>query len=185
MLVGHLPHLSKLAAYLISHDESQKIVEFQASTIVCLGRDTSGNWSIQWIINPDDVWMGSTMRDKILKKLATLHSTYPGRMLVVVSLLTVIFVGLSTQLKLTLRWSDLLPSNDKRTLEFNKIIEEFRTATSIVIVVTGEERRIKQFADTLVPRLLSAVDTGKNVSLWKDIEKLNKKILILMLILIL
>jgi len=120
--------------------------------------------------------MGSTMRDKILKKLATLHSTYPGRMLVVVSLLTVIFVGLSTQLKLTLRWSDLLPSNDKRTLEFNKIIEEFRTATSIVIVVTGEERRIKQFADTLVPRLLSAVDTGKNVSLWKDIEKLNKKI---------
>ena len=55
MLVGHLPHLSKLAAYLISHDESQKIVEFQASTIVCLGRDTSGNWSIQWIINPDDV----------------------------------------------------------------------------------------------------------------------------------
>lgn len=55
MLVGHLPHLSKLAAYLISLDENQKVIEFQAGTIICLDRDTSGNWSMHWVIHPDNV----------------------------------------------------------------------------------------------------------------------------------
>ncbi|GAH72655.1 unnamed protein product, partial [marine sediment metagenome] len=70
-------------------------------------------------------------------------------MLLVVFLLTIIFGVFAEHLKLTMRWSDLLPSGDKRTTQFNKIIDEFTSATSLVVLVQGEEDRIKEFADNL------------------------------------
>ncbi len=116
------------------------------------------------------------MRESMLKKLAYWHAAYPWRMLFVVLLLTVIFAMLSQRLSLTMRWSDLLPTGDRRTVQFNKVIDEFVSATSIIVVVQGDEKRIKQFADELAPRLLAAIDTGKNVPLQEKIDKLNKKI---------
>ncbi|MCK4647238.1 MAG: hypothetical protein KAU46_13370, partial [Candidatus Aminicenantes bacterium] len=73
------------------------------------------------------------MREKILKKLANWHASHPWRMLLVVFLLTIIFGVFAEHLKLTMRWSDLLPSGDKRTTQFNKIIDEFTSATSLVV----------------------------------------------------
>jgi predicted RND superfamily exporter protein len=116
------------------------------------------------------------MREKMLQKLAHWHAYHPWRMLQVVLLLTIIFGFFAGQLKLTMRWSDLLPSGDKRTIQFNKIIDEFTAATSLVVVVQGEESRIKKFAEDLAPRILTAIDTSKNASLQKEIDKINKKI---------
>ncbi len=116
------------------------------------------------------------MREKLLKKLADAHVTHPWRMLAIVIVLTLIFGALSEQLEVTMRWSDLLPSKDPRTVQFNKIIEEFVSSTSIIVVVQGEEERIKQFADELAPRLLTAVDTTKNAKLQEKIENARKKI---------
>ena len=53
MLVGHLPHLSKLSALLLCQDESKTIVNFQTGGIVCLFRDESGVWSIRWMVIPE------------------------------------------------------------------------------------------------------------------------------------
>ena len=50
MLVGHLPHLAKLAARLISSDKN--IVEFENAGIVCMKRAEDGNWTVDWIIKP-------------------------------------------------------------------------------------------------------------------------------------
>ena len=97
------------------------------------------------------------MRDKMLKKLADWHARYPGRMLTVVIVITIIFAALSSQLSVTMRWSDLLPAKDKRTLAYNTIIDEFVAASSLVVVVQGDEQKIKSFADRLVPKLESAV----------------------------
>lgn len=116
------------------------------------------------------------MREKILSRLAGWHANHPWRMLTVALVLTVIFGILSTRIGITMRWSDLLPADDRRTIQFNKIIEEFVTSTSIIVVVQGEEEQAKQFADKLAPRLLAAVDTSKNASLQKDIHKLNIEI---------
>jgi phosphohistidine phosphatase len=55
MLVGHLPHLSKLAALLICRDEENQVVNFQMGGVVCLSRDQAGGWSVQWMITPDIV----------------------------------------------------------------------------------------------------------------------------------
>ena len=52
MLVGHLPHLSKLTAQLVCQDENRTIVDFPASGIVCLGREESGTWSVRWMVIP-------------------------------------------------------------------------------------------------------------------------------------
>ena len=112
----------------------------------------------------------------MLQKLAHWHAYHPWRMLLVVLLLTIIFGFFAGQLKLTMRWSDLLPSGDKRTIQFNKIIDEFTAATSLVVVVQGEESRIKEFAEDLAPRILTAIDTSKNDSLQKEIDKIRKKI---------
>jgi len=97
------------------------------------------------------------MRDQMLKKLADWHTCYPGRMLLVVILITILFTALASQLSVTMRWSDLLPANDKRTLAYNTIIDEFVTASSIVVVAQGDEQNIKLFAERLVPKLESAV----------------------------
>lgn len=116
------------------------------------------------------------MREKLLILLARLHTEYPWRMLVIVIVLTILFALMATQLSVTMRWSDLLPSDDPRTIQFNKIIEEFVSSTSIIIVVQGEEKRMKQFADELAPRLLTAVDTIKNNKLHPKLARFQAKI---------
>jgi phosphohistidine phosphatase len=55
MLVGHLPFLGKLAALLVCNDADREIVRFQTSEVVCLKKLESGEWTINWVINPEDV----------------------------------------------------------------------------------------------------------------------------------
>ena len=119
------------------------------------------------------------MRDTFLKNLAKWHAEHPYRMLLIVVLLTIMFMWFSTQLNLTLRWADLLPENDPRTIQFNEIIEDFVTSTNIVVVVQGEEENIKAFADELAPRLLAAVDTSKNAEIEEKITVLENEIALL------
>jgi len=116
------------------------------------------------------------MRETILKKLAYWHASYPWRMIFVTFILTVVFGAFASQLKVTLRWSDLLPSRDRRTVQFNKIIDEFATATSLVVVVQGEEQRIKAFAEKLAPSILELIDSSKNPKIQLQVEKLKEKI---------
>lgn len=116
------------------------------------------------------------MREKLLKKLAEWHATHPWRMLLIVSLLTLIFAGFASQLKMTMRTSDLLPEGDPKVLQFNEIIDEFSTATNLIVVVQGEERRIKEYADTIAPLILELKDDTQNESIRKEIGKLGKRL---------
>jgi len=52
MLVGHLPHLSRLASLLLTGDPNLEIIRFKMGGVNCLEKDEEGNWSIQWIIIP-------------------------------------------------------------------------------------------------------------------------------------
>jgi phosphohistidine phosphatase len=53
MIIGHLPHLKRLTALLICQDESKACVEFRNGGVVCLARNESGIWSLQWILIPE------------------------------------------------------------------------------------------------------------------------------------
>ena len=51
MLVGHLPHLPKLASLLLCGDPDAGVVEFSNGGVVCL-RFEDGSWALEWSIPP-------------------------------------------------------------------------------------------------------------------------------------
>jgi len=52
MLVGHLPHLAKLAARLLCDDFKSPLVTFSSAGVICIARSQEG-WAIDWMIIPD------------------------------------------------------------------------------------------------------------------------------------
>ena len=55
MVVGHLPHLARLTAYLTTGDDSKDVVLFQQGGVVCLGRDEEKGWLVNWMLIPKAV----------------------------------------------------------------------------------------------------------------------------------
>ena len=51
MLVGHLPHLGKLASLLLAGAPEMKLVEFSPGGVLCLERNDDG-WTVQWMVVP-------------------------------------------------------------------------------------------------------------------------------------
>jgi len=116
------------------------------------------------------------MREKMLLTIARWHATHPWRMLLIVLLLTVMFTAFASQLKISTHTSDLLPSGDAKVEQFNKIIDEFSTSTSLVVVVQGGESEMKKFADHIAPLIQEAKDTSRNEANQKQIDKIAEKI---------
>ena len=52
ILTGHLPHLGRLTALLLTERSEREIVDFHPATLVCLAR-SGNNWSLEWVINPN------------------------------------------------------------------------------------------------------------------------------------
>ena len=52
VLVGHLPHISRLAACLLVGDEGRELVLFQKGGVAALHRNEAGQWGIEWFIVP-------------------------------------------------------------------------------------------------------------------------------------
>ncbi len=52
LLVGHLPHLGRLASLLVVGDAEREIVAFRMAAIVCLA-SAEDRWRVQWILTPD------------------------------------------------------------------------------------------------------------------------------------
>ena len=51
MLVGHLPHLPRLASLLLLSNSGREILDFTPGTVVCL--ENTGTWRVKWMISPD------------------------------------------------------------------------------------------------------------------------------------
>lgn len=51
MLVGHLPHLQRLAGLLLCDDVSRTPLTFRQGGVACMERQ-GGNWSLQWMVVP-------------------------------------------------------------------------------------------------------------------------------------
>jgi phosphohistidine phosphatase len=52
MLVGHLPHLSRLASLLLLGDPGREIIRFRNGAIICLAK-VQDHWLVQWILTPE------------------------------------------------------------------------------------------------------------------------------------
>lgn len=53
MLVGHLPHLARLAALLLTGDQEKSVIDFQMGGVVCLRRREGGPWAVAWMLLPE------------------------------------------------------------------------------------------------------------------------------------
>ncbi len=53
LLVGHLPHLGRLVAQLLSGDKERKIINFQMGGVVRLRRMEAGQWAVDWMVVPE------------------------------------------------------------------------------------------------------------------------------------
>jgi phosphohistidine phosphatase len=52
ILVGHLPHLRRLASLLLCGDSEKSVVHFKQGGMVCLNRMENG-WSLEWAVSPE------------------------------------------------------------------------------------------------------------------------------------
>lgn len=51
MLVGHLPHLGRLASALLIGSGGRELIRFDTGTLVCLAKG-DGGWWVEWVIGP-------------------------------------------------------------------------------------------------------------------------------------
>lgn len=56
MLVGHLPHMPRLASHLLLWDSGREILQFTPGTVVCL--EKTGGWRVKWMISPQVIKPG-------------------------------------------------------------------------------------------------------------------------------
>lgn len=110
------------------------------------------------------------MREKILSKWGEIAAKYNGWVLLGALIVTIITIGLAANLKLTTRWSDLLPLDDPMVQEFDKIIKEYSTASNSIVVVQGAEKQIKAFSDDIVPRIEQMTEDVKRVDYKLNID---------------
>jgi phosphohistidine phosphatase len=52
MLVGHLPHLGRLAALLVADTTEREVVAFRNAAVVCL-EGQEGRFAVRWILTPE------------------------------------------------------------------------------------------------------------------------------------
>ncbi|MFZ5448029.1 MAG: phosphohistidine phosphatase SixA [Thermodesulfobacteriota bacterium] len=56
MLVGHLPHLARLAALLLTGDQEKNVIDFKMGGMVCLRRGPEARWTVAWMIIPEIIF---------------------------------------------------------------------------------------------------------------------------------
>ena len=93
------------------------------------------------------------MKEKILRNWARFAATHPWWVITGLLVLVVLATISASTLRMDMRWSDLLPMGDPMAQEFDRILKEYKSASTIFIVVQGEEHQMKQFADEIVPQI--------------------------------
>jgi phosphohistidine phosphatase len=52
VIVGHLPHLSRLVSDLLTEDQYREIIHFGNVAIACLAGENQG-WNLEWMVTPE------------------------------------------------------------------------------------------------------------------------------------
>jgi predicted exporter len=119
------------------------------------------------------------MRERLLRNWARIAATHPWRVIIAVLIITVLAVFSASRIRMDMRWSDLLPMNDPKAREFDEIITEYKSASTFLIVVRGEEQQIKRFADAITPEIRELSQYFSRVDYKLDKEFLSNHALML------
>ena len=113
------------------------------------------------------------MRDRIFRRLSYWATRRTRRMLLVILAVTLVALVIGSRLDISTRWEDLLPENDPAAKEFSEIIKQYDSASSIIVVVQGDEEKIKGFADE-VAGPISKLEGIKYVKYKLDTDFMRK-----------
>jgi predicted RND superfamily exporter protein len=119
------------------------------------------------------------MRERLLRNWARFAATHPWRVIIAALIITVLAAVSASRIRLDMRWSDLLPMNDPKAREFDEIITEYKSASTFLIVVRGEEQKIKNFADAITPEIKQLTQFFHRVDYKLDKEFLAEHALML------
>jgi hopanoid biosynthesis associated RND transporter like protein HpnN len=103
------------------------------------------------------------IRERLLASWGRLSARHPVQIVIVCLVVISAASFLAARLKISMRWSDLLPTHDPLAQEFDKIQDDFTGTANTMIVVRGPEGDMKRFADEIVPRLESLNEYVKRV----------------------
>jgi phosphohistidine phosphatase len=53
LVVGHLPHMARLVALLVTGQDAAAVAAYRPGSVVCLERNDSGRWQIEWMLRPE------------------------------------------------------------------------------------------------------------------------------------
>jgi phosphohistidine phosphatase len=53
LVIGHLPHLERVAGALLANNPDRRPVRFRNAGIVCLEKTPDGVWSLLWAVTPE------------------------------------------------------------------------------------------------------------------------------------
>lgn len=93
------------------------------------------------------------MRHKLLTKLADFISSKPWWSGLILLIVSIILGGMAMQLTLTTSMTNLMPRDDPMVQEFDKIMDEYAGAASMLVVAEGDEDIIIQFAEEVAPKI--------------------------------
>ncbi len=110
------------------------------------------------------------MKEKLLRKWARFAATHPWWVIIGLLIVTMLASISASTLRMDMRWSDLLPMGDPMAQEFDRILKEYKSASTILIVVQGEEKQIKQFADRIAPQIEQLTEYVERVDYKIDKE---------------
>ena len=114
------------------------------------------------------------MRDRLLSWWGDFAYRRAGTVLIIIVLLTAGLATISPKLEMTTRWVDMMPEHDPMTVEFNNILDKYSSASNVVVVVQGEEDKIKAFAERLAPQVAELTDLVKRVQYKVETDYLSE-----------
>jgi len=113
-------------------------------------------------------------REKILIRWGELTAKYSFLILAISIIVTIFSLILAMDLRISTRWSDLLPKNDPLVEEFESIVEDYTSTVNSILVVWGPEDKTKAFAEYVVPKIEKLDSLVKRVDYKIDEEFIRR-----------
>ena len=114
------------------------------------------------------------LREKILEGWGRLSAGHPFIILIIATIAIIGIAAPARHLKISTRWSDLLPKKDPLVQEFENIVKDYTSTANSILVVWGPEKGIKGFAEKVVPRIEAMDSLVKRVD-YKIDEKFIRR----------
>ncbi len=93
------------------------------------------------------------MRERFLQYLAQVSAHHPYRILLLSMLVTLLALASAEQLKLSMHFKDLMPAEHPLVIEFQNILDDYQSASMIIVAAKGEEKQLKRFVEELAPKI--------------------------------